>query len=298
MGTGSFAALGAGWSMLWRHKRLWFWIWAIHVAGAYFMARSFERFLDSVLANRLAATELGGPQSFAIITEVLANYSDRLPSGPGMATVVVVYVWLGTVMSGGILGRLSSNDGRPFLHGFLGDCGLYAARFTRLLLVQLAAFAAAGFAFFSVFGIMVAAWTAPFAEPSRGLLVGAGIVAGMAFLVYSTLVIVSDYAKVRIVREERRSALVAWFAGVGWALPRIIRTFGLHLSFVVLAVAGSAVFLLLAPDPSAAVVLVVLYQQAYLLFRVGVRVQWYGAELALYDGLSAPAAQDSATEEE
>jgi hypothetical protein len=90
-----------------------------------------------------------------------------------------------------------------------------------------------------------------------------------------------------MIREKRRSAILAWWAGLRWAIRRLPRTLGLHFLFVLLAVLGSALYWYISSSTGVGetVVLLVLVQQAYLVFRAGLRVHWYAAELLLYDGL-------------
>jgi hypothetical protein len=61
---------------------------------------------------------------------------------------------------------------------------------------------------------------------------------------------------------------------------------GLHLIFVLLVVGGSTLYWYVASTGGLAgtVIAITLVQQAYLIFRAGLRVHWYAAELSLFDG--------------
>jgi len=324
---GVISAWRAGWHLLWRNKRMWLWIWAIHVAGAALLAGIFSSVWSELLGGTLAAGEFGGPRTANIIVDLFANHGDALrglfPGAPlfgnPLGFLVILYAWLGMIMAAGILAGLSrsiplppdgANDdptaeeiaetrggreqlaargadlGLPFLARFMRDCGTYAGRFTRLMVVQLIAMAIILFALIALLGRISDALLGSHPDPAVSTRAGLVVFAIVAFA-YPVLTMVGDYAKVRMVRDQRRSAMLAWWAGLSWALRRLPRTLGLHLSFVLLATLGSALYWYVSSlvSLSGTVVALVLIQQAYLVFRAGLRVHWYAAELSLYDGL-------------
>ena len=171
-----------------------------------------------------------------------------------------------------------------FLPAFLRDCGRYVGRFSRLLLVHAVIVAAVLFVVGAAVGRLLGSlldFDDPALQTRGGLLLLATLTA-----VFLLLAMIFDYAKVRMVQERRRSALLAWWAGLRWALPRLPRTLGLHLGFVLVAVLVTVSYWLLAPGPTplegGTRVSLLLLQQGYLLFRAGLRVHWYAAELSLY----------------
>lgn len=309
-------AFRGGFQQLWQHKKMWLWIWLIHVAGAASLAWGFSNLWDDVLSGRLVVSEFGGDGTMAILVDAFAHHREVIPYAIGFLGIAIAYVWLGAVLAGGILGRLGAgergagergagergagergagkrgggegvSEAAPFLAGFFGDCGLYLGRFTRLLLVQMAVLLAFGFGMAFALGAVLGALFSP-SGSDGAISVIAILLAALASFIYIILAMVFDYAKVRIVREGRRSAFMAWFAGAQWAVPRLHRTLGLQLIFVALFTLVTFLYWTLAPQAAASGTfwLALGVQQAYLLFRAGLRVHWYGAELALYDALS------------
>ncbi|MFQ5742224.1 MAG: hypothetical protein ACE5HV_01415, partial [Acidobacteriota bacterium] len=87
---GPFSAFAAGWYLLSQHKRIWFWIWAIHLAGAAALAWTFVGLWDQLLGGRLAAVEFGGPQTANILVDLFAHHPEamsRLLGGSGLLSV-------------------------------------------------------------------------------------------------------------------------------------------------------------------------------------------------------------------
>jgi hypothetical protein len=326
---GVISAWWAGWCLLWGNKRMWLWVWIAHVATAALLAAIFSSIWSELLGSTLAAAQFGGPGTANILVDLFAHHSDTLRGlfpgaflfGNPLAFLVLLYAWIGVILAAGILAGLSrsvpltqdaekdpgeadddempgtgrarlaersADLGLPFLGKFLRDCGSYAGRFTRLMIVHIIAMGVILFALASVLGRVADAISGPYPDPATGTwvrLVEVGILA----LAYLVLTVVGDYAKVRLVREERRSAFFAWWAGLIWAFRRLPRTLGLHLVFVLLAVAGSALYWYSASMGSLGetVIAIALVQQAYLIFRAGLRVHWYAAELSLFDGLQS-----------
>ena len=325
---GVISAWRAGWHLLWRNKRMWLWIWAIHVAGAALLAGIFSSVWSELLGGTLAAGEFGGPQTANILVDLFAHHGEALrglfPGAPLLGSplgfLVVLYAWLGMIMAAGILAGLSrsiplpleadeedpdtvqgsaetssgtellaargADLGLPFLGRFLRDCGTYAGRFTRLMIVHLVAMVVILLALAAFLEWLSGALLGSHPDPATGTRAGFVVFAILAFA-YLLLTLVGDYAKVRMIREQRRSAILAWVAGLRWAIRRLPRTLGLHFLFVLLAVLGSALYWYISSSTGVGgtVVLLVLVQQAYLIFRAGLRVHWYAAELSLYDGL-------------
>ncbi len=324
---GVISACWAGWHLLWRNKRMWLWVWAIHVAGAALLAGIFSSIWSELLGGTLAAGEFGGPRTANILVDLLTHNGVALRGlFPGsqllyspIGFLVLLYAWFGMVLAAGILAGLSrsipvapeadedSDAGRegvevtserellaargedlglPFLGRFMRDCGTYAGRFTRLMIVHLVTMAILLLALAALLGRIRGALLGPTPDPAAGTRAGL-IVFAIVALAYLILTLVGDYAKVRMIREKRRSAILAWWAGLRWAIRRLPRTLGLHFLFVLLAVLGSALYWYISSSTGVGetVVLLVLVQQAYLVFRAGLRVHWYAAELLLYDGL-------------
>ncbi len=325
---GVISAWRAGGHLLWRNKRMWLWVWAIHVAGAAVLAGIFSSLWSELLGGTLAAGEFGGPRTANIIVDLFAHHGEALrglfPGAPlfgnPLGFLVVLYAWLGVILAAGILAGLrrsipvaaeaddesptaaeasvETSSGRellaargvdlglPFLGRFLRDCGAYAGRFTRLMIVQLVAMAIILLALAAFLQWISGALMGPNPDPAAETWASLVIFAILAFT-YLVLTLVGDYAKVRMIRDQRRSAILAWGAGLRWALRRLPRTLGLQLLFVLLAVSGSALYWYVSSSTGVGgtVVLLVLVQQAYLIFRAGLRVHWYAAELSLYDGL-------------
>lgn len=117
-------------------------------------------------------------------------------------------------------------------------------------------------------------------------LLGAALILSM-FLVVR---VVFDYAKIAVVREDRRSVLMAMLRGAVFVLAHPIKASGVACAFVLFGLALTAVYALIAPGATqstwTAVILAFLLSQLMLSLKLGLRVSLLGAQSAVYTGRS------------
>ena len=146
---------------------------------------------------------LGFGGGLALVGEALKT--EELHSGQTLAAIGFVVFW--AFLTGGILDRLAR--GRPLgAAAFFGACGGYLSRLIRLALLT-------GVVYWLVFDRFNAAYP--------------GIRPVFFILVLALIGLIVDFAKVRAVVEDRRSALSALAASVRFIRRRFIRTASLYL---------------------------------------------------------------------
>ena len=134
----------------------------------------------------------------------------------------LVYVALTTFLLGGILDRLARN--RPTAaYGFFGASGMFFFRFVRLGLLAVP--------------LYVALFLAIYNELPEGDLAGYAVLAPMLLMVN----LVFDYAKVRMVVEDRRSAIGAFVAALRFIRRHPVAAINLYVLNAALAAAVWAV---------------------------------------------------------
>ena len=296
-------ALRSGLALSWENRRVWAFVWAFHLLGAALSARILSSVWQETLGGRLAEGALGGADTLGILVDLGANHGAAIARlMQPLSLLLLLYLWLGSILAAGILGSLdrSARGGRsghegtslwrsrgqvPMLPGFLGDCGAYLGRFSRLLLVQVAATSLVLFLLGRLLSTVTGWYFGPTPDPVaafRAALLPLPVL-GLALLI---CLLAGDFAKVRIVRDGRRSALLAWLAGAGWVLARLPRTLGLQLFLLLLGalLAGGYLFIAshLAVPGVIGTLMLLLLQQLALLLRSGLRVLRFGAELAMY----------------
>ena len=233
---------------------------------------------------------------FAATLDSLSSVFDaRQPIAP-IAAALAAYLLAWLFLSGGILDRYARQ--RPTrAHGFFAACGVFFWRFLRLGLLV-------GAIYWMLF-TYVHGWL--FDDAYEWLIVDVSE-ERVAFLwrfgLYAvfglTLAAVNigvDYAKVRLVVEDRRSAVGALSAALGFLGRNPGRAFGLYGLNAVIFLGLLAVWALLAPGVgSAGLSMWVGFAatQLYLLARLALKLQFMASQTALFQRSLAHAEYTSA----
>ena len=210
------------------------------------------------------------------LTRLLRNE----PLDATVAWATAAWLVLASFLSGGIIDRYArQRPTRAF--GFFGACGMHFWRFLRLG-------ALAGAAYAALFGLLHPLVIAP-------LLEGGGAPAAAGYLAFAAplagAVVVFEYARVRIVVEDRRSAL-----GAALAAARFVLRHPWPVAGVFLLNAGAWLLLTLVYSLSAGrggsdtpLWVLMLAGQGYLLGRHYLRLLVYASGTALFQGTLAHA---------
>jgi hypothetical protein len=247
----------------------------------------------SAQATGLATTFVPSIIGFGAVLENLSGLLDNLPLATTVLGATAAWLVLWSFLSGGVLDRYARN--RPTrAHGFFAACGVHFWRFLRLGVL-------AWLAYFLLFGLVHGAiFDSAYPRLTRDLDVertaffvrAAGYALFGALLVAASLLF--DYARIRIVVEDRRSALGALLAGARFVLRHPGRTAALYLLNGVAFLLLIAAYALAAPGASAAPWLILLAGEVYILGRHYLKLLFYASETALFQASLAHAAYTAA----
>jgi hypothetical protein len=243
----------------------------------------------SAQATGLATTFTPSIIGFGAVLDNLSAFADNLPLATTIAGATAAWLVIWSFLSGGVLDRYARN--RPTrAHGFFAACGVHFWRFLRLGVLASLLYALM-FAF-------VHEWIFEGALPklTRDMNVErtAFSVRLAGYAVFGLLLvlvnIVMDYARVRIVVEDRRSAVGALIAGARFVRRHAGSALALYLLNVLafLAVVGMyAVAAPGAPGPGIHAWIVLLIGELYVLGRHYLKLLFYASETALFQGTLA-----------
>jgi hypothetical protein len=233
----------------------------------------------------------------ATLDSVSSVFDAREPIAP-IAGAIASYLLVWVFLSGGILDRYARQR-RTRAHGFFAACGVFFWRFLRLGLI-------AGAVYWTLF-VYVHQWLLDDAyeklivdvsEERVALLWRFGLYAvfGAALMLANIAI---DYAKVRLVVEDRRSAIGALSAALGFLGRNPGHAFGLYalngLAFL-MVVAGWS---LVAPGVGGAGLSMWVgwaVTQLYLLARLVLKLQFIASQTALFQRSLAHAGYTAAPE--
>jgi hypothetical protein len=211
---------------------------------------------------------------------------DGRPEGPGAVVFGLggLYLLLQTFLAGGVLGVMRAPEGGWTLRGVLHGSGFYFGRLFRVALVGLAL----AWVLFRLYG-PVARWAdqrALEAVSERTALAFSFSHHLVLLLALLALNMVSSYAKVILVLEERSSALLAWVSALSFCAGRLLRALGHYLAVALLGALLLAAWSLVdgawRTTGYRSQLVALLLMQALLYGRLFLRVSLLGGMMALY----------------
>jgi hypothetical protein len=240
------------------------------------------------------ATSLGRTFSptiigFATALDSVSGVLDARRRIAPVAGALILYLAGWTLLTGGIIDRYARQ--RPTrAHGFFAACGFNAFRLLRLGLMS-------GIVYWWLFAY-VHPWLFDewYVDQTRGwsiernaFLLRVGLYAGFGMvLVLANLIV--DYARIRLVVEDRRSAIGALAAAMRFLWRHPGQTIGLYSLNGVTFLALIAVWALVAPGAGLSIWLVFLAGQLYVLARLLLKLQFIASQIALFQSKLAHAA--------
>ena len=247
-------------------------------------------------ASGVAATFIPSIAGFGAVLNNLDALLDNSRLAGTIAGVTTTWLVIWSFLSGGALDRLARRR-RLRAHAFFAACGVHFWRFLRLGLLALTAYSV-------LFGY-VHGWILDdaYVALTRDMTVErtAFVIRLAGYLVFGALLIavniVFDYARVRIVVEDRRSAIGAVAAGARFAWRHLGAVAGLYVlngGVFVLLVLAYAVLSPGAPGAGVGGWIALALGQAYIVARHYLKLLFYASEVALFQGRLAHASYTAA----
>jgi len=240
-------------------------------------------------ATGLGATFVPSIIGFGAVLDNLNEILDNLPMATTIAGATAAWLVIWSFLSGGILDRYARRR-HTRAHGFFAACGTHFWRFLRLGIVA-----------WIVYWVMFAGvhrWIFEDAYPwiTRDLTAerSAFAIRLVGYLVFGGLLlganIVFDYARVRIVVEDRHSALGALLAGARFVRrhPGTLALYALNAGcFVLLAL----VYALVAPGAPGGIAFWLAFTlgELYILLRHYLKLLFYASQTAYFQSALAHA---------
>ena len=225
----------------------------------------------------------------------LSGLLDAEGLDPTIAGAVALYIGLWVFLSGGILDRLAR--GRPVRSfAFFGACGAYFLRFLRLGLVIGPLY----WLLFArlhpwLFGTLYDRLTRDLGSEQQVVTIRVALY--VVFLsALAAVNLVADFAKVRAVVEDRRSAISALAAALRFIRRRPVRIVLLYLLNILAAAVVLRLWMQTAPDAAAPAWLVLLGGQLYILARIWAKLAFMASEVVFFQGELAHAQFTAAPE--
>jgi hypothetical protein len=235
----------------------------------------------------LTPSVIGFAATLDNISSILDGQREIIPIASALALYLVIWLFL----SGGIIDRYARQRSTR-VHGFFSAAGVFFWRFLRLGVVMAAVY---WFLFSSVhpwlFGEVYPRMTRDLAVEREAFAWRVGLYAVFGAMLVAVN-IVFDYGKVRIVVEDRRSAIGALLASLGFVGRHPARVFGLYALNALAFLALLGVWALVAPGAGGAgpsIWLGFAASQLYVMARLLLKLQFLASQTALFQASLAHA---------
>jgi hypothetical protein len=301
-------AFVAGFGRVRRARAAWLGVWGLTLALAVPVSlvvrdRLATHLNDSVVADRAAqgvewdwwqefqqqASGLGttfvpGIIGGAVPLKNVSDLADKVPQGLAVIGVIGVWLLLWSFVSGGVVDRVA-RDRVVGGQAFVGACGRYGLRLARLgLLAGAIYWVLFTYVHAWIFSIGYAALTHDVTVERTAFLVRLG---GYAlFLAILTAVnIAFDYARIRLVVEDRRSALFSLTAGARFVRRHLGQVVGVYALNAALFLVAAGVYVAVAPgarNDGGRLWLALAVGQAYIIARVILKLQFLASQICVF----------------
>jgi hypothetical protein len=241
----------------------------------------------SGLGATFAPTIIG----FGAVLDNLSAFLDNQPRPAVIAGVAGVYIVLLIFVSGGIIDRYA-RDRATRAHGFFAASGVFFFRFLRLAVVMAIVYGLLfGYVHASLFDRLYPRMTRDLTVERTAFFVRIAL-----YVVFGLLLagcnMVFDYAKVRAVVEDRRSALGAIHSALSFVGRNWVAAAMLYFADFALFVLMVAIYAIVAPGAGGiggTMWIGFAIGQAYVLGRLWVKLVFWASETALFQGRLAHA---------
>lgn len=220
---------------------------------------------------------------FAATLKNISSIADAQAVPTVIGGAIATYLVLSLFLMGGVLDRLA-RDRRIGGYGFFAACGTYFFRFVRLSLI-------AGLVYWALFAELHP-WLfgTVFSSLTHELTVErtAFVYRALLYLAFGLILVIInvlfDYAKIRMVVEDRRSAIGALNAAVRFVSRNSAAVFGLYALDLSIFLALVAAYALVAPGAAGGLAawVGVVIGQLYITLRIAVRLLFAASQITLF----------------
>jgi hypothetical protein len=239
-------------------------------------------------ATALGTTFVPSIVGFGAVLLNLSNLLDSAPLVTAIAGVTGAWLVLSSFLSGGILDRFA-RDRPTRSRGFFGACGAHFPAIARLGVLALAVYT---LLFYWLHPLLFATayprLTHEVAVERTAFAIRVGLYAVFLAVLFAVNVVV-DYARIRIVVEDRRSAIGALLAGTRFVRRNFGAAAGLYLLNGALFAAALGLYAIAAPGAALPAWLVLLVGEIYILLRHFLKLTFYASETSLFQARLAHA---------
>ncbi|MCH8125880.1 hypothetical protein IIC38_07965 [candidate division KSB1 bacterium] len=280
-------ALKTGFSNMWTNKRMLIVFYLSNLFFGMILMLPFRGALSNYIGNSKMGEILAGRLDMDFVLEFIQNIDSVMGLFGSLVPLVPILFWLFLIfLSGGAFAVFASGEKYTPV-AFWGGCAQYFGRFIRLVLWSLLF----GVLFF-LLQLLVSLVRKLFGDdPYQNITYWLGwVTVGVRYISIILFGILLDYARIHAVTTgDRRMRVSVWYA-FKFMFRNFVKTFSLALFLFVIGAMVLVIYNLISDSLSAPSALVILllfvFQQLYMVFRMMMRLTFYSSQTNLFQSLS------------
>lgn len=249
----------------------------------------FRSVLNRFVGHSLMGEKLAGRMDMDFLFEFIKENPDFFSSYSILLIIIfTIYGLTSLFLSGGVLSTFVS--GEPYASSlFWGSAAQYFGRFIRLVLWSIPVLA--------ILFCLQFLWSAiqrivfgsdPYQYISYW---GNWIKVALRYISLILYFIILDYARIHVVTTDERRMRISLWQGIKFAFGNFGKTFGLALLIFIVGIIALVIYNpiadLLHPPTSMVILLLFIWQQLYMIFRMVLKLTLYAGEVRLYHLISS-----------
>lgn len=277
------SSIKTGISLTWQNKRM---VLIYYLANLFFgiiLMLPFRSILNKFIDNSMMGEKLAGRLDMDFFFEFLKNSPNIAPTYLGLLLIVPAIYWLFNLfLSGGALSVFISEE-RYSSSLFWNSAVKYFGRFIRLVLWSIPVFIILFGATYIWNGIERLVFGK---DPYQYITYWSGwFQMGLRYIALIIYLMILDYARIHAVTNNELRMRISLWQGIKFVFKNFGKTFGIALLLFLAGIIGLIIYNPIADlfsAPYSIVILVLfLWQQVYVVFRMVVRLSLYGGEVGL-----------------
>jgi len=236
---------------------------------------------DSLLINSLLKDF-----DFTAFTEAMRHGGSVFKTiAPHGIWIGLFFIILSIFLIGGILKTLNQKPTGFSMNYFFDGCGSYFFRFLRLTFYMIIIHIIIALIVFLFLGLILEG-AYKTVESEKGLFY-IGLTGGIIYLLlFIFLIIITDYAKIILVKDRSRKVLVCMWRSIKFVIRHFLRTYGLYLLLLIAPVLLFFIYFILnrAIGMSSGITILIMFiiQQIFIWSRAWIRIWILGSQLEFY----------------
>ena len=279
---GIFKIFGKGFVTANKKAKMLVYLWLVNFLFSLILVAPFYSLLQKDFSRSLIGERLIQGIDMLWLGDLVYKYQDVASLFLGWTLVpAILFLLLYIFLNGGIIGRIVAGEEKVNFSSFFGDCGKYFWRFLRVFLISLIGYILV----VGILGRVISALTKALtknASTQWTLIIASFLRLLILLLLFSVIKMFFDYVKVGLAAEQSKKALRGTLLNFAFLGKRFFKAWGLFLlvglMFIALSVIYLAVARILPKTGLIPMIIVFLWQQAYILAKAWTAVLSFSTE--------------------